>query len=172
MTLATLPADPTSLVASFSDPRARFAAYQALVALGEAALPAIRGGLAAEDWQVRKWSAICLDRISDEESLAALVPLLRDPKSDVRLWAVHSVACDHCKTDVECPVDVVPHLVERALTDESVRVRRMAVIMLGSEFADPRALPALERLAAADDRKLRLHAENALTRYREKGISG
>lgn len=41
-----------------------------------------------------------LDRVADAESLAALVPLLRDPKADVRLWAVHSLACDHCKGDV------------------------------------------------------------------------
>lgn len=172
MSPSALRAGLPGLVASFADPAARFAAYQALVALGESALPHIRAGLAHDDWQVRKWSAICLDRVSDEASLAALVPLLDDPKSDVRLWAVHSVACDHCKTDVACPVDVVPRLIELARSDESVRVRRMAVIMLGTEFQDPRALPVLRTSTAASDRRLRLHAENALARYRELGLTG
>ena len=118
--------DPQALVEALIEPTLRFPAYQALVALGPGALPAIRAGFRHGNWQVRKWCAICLDQIADAESLAALVPLLRDPKSDVRLWAVHSLACDHCKEGVACPVDVVPHLIERLELDESVRVRRMA----------------------------------------------
>ncbi len=167
---ASPPLDADGLVESFVDGKRRFSAYQALVDLGPDALPAIREGLRHTNWQVRKWSAICLDRIADARSLAALVPLLRDPKSDVRLWAVHSLSCDHCKTDIDCPLDVVPHLIERVERDESIRVRRMATIMLGTEFADARARPVLERLLAEEDRKLRLHADGALARYRELGI--
>lgn len=165
-----LPTDPVALVDGFADSLTRFPAYQVLVAMGDAALPAIRGGLKHGNWQVRKWSAICLDQIADEESLAALVPLLRDPKSQVRLWAVHSVSCDHCKEDVSCPVDVVPHLIERVEIDESIRVRRMAAIMLGTDYADPRAVPVLEALAGEEDGKLRRHAERGLARYRELGL--
>ena len=131
--------DPDALVGALVDPETRFPAYQQLVTLGAPALPAIRRGLGHESWQVRKWSAMCLDQVADEAALADLVPLLRDPKSDVRLWAVHSIACDHCKEDVACPVDVVPLLIERIESDESVRVRRMAAIMLGTDCADARA---------------------------------
>ena len=165
-----LPSDPVDLVEALTHPELRFPAYQALVALGDEALPAIRAGFRHGHWQVRKWCAICLDQIADAESLAALVPLLRDPKSDVRLWAVHSLACDHCKDGVACPVDVVPHLIERIELDDSVRVRRMAAIMLGSDYPDVRAVPALTRLLDEDDAKLRRHAERTLDRYRALGL--
>lgn len=168
---AELPSDPQDLVEALVQPELRFHAYQALVALGEEALPVIRDGLRHGDWQVRKWCAICLDQIADAESLAALVPLLRDRKSDVRLWAVHSLACDHCKEDVACSVDVVPLLIERIELDESVRVRRMAAIMLGSDYPDERAVPALTRLLEEEDAKLRRHAGRTLARYRELGLT-
>ena len=166
-----LPKDPVGLVDAFAASETRFPAYQALVELGDQALPAIRGGLKHGNWQVRKWSAIVLDQVADAESLAALVPLLRDPKADVRLWAVHSLACDHCKEDVACPVDAVPHLIERIELDESIRVKRMAAIMLGTDFADRRAAPVLEGLLSAEDRKLREHARRGLDRYSELGLT-
>lgn len=163
--------DATELVHSFADSEGRFDAYLALVELGAGALPALRKGLRSGDWQVRRWSAICLDRVADADALRDLVPLLRDPKSKVRLWAVHSLACDHCRDDVRCPVDVVPHLIERIEIDDSVRVRRMAVIMLACDFADPRAVPVLQRvLRDESDRKLRMHAENGLGRLRAAGL--
>ena len=164
--------DATDLVRSFAESQGRFDVYQALMKLGTGALPALREGLRSENWQVRRWSAICLDRVADADALGGLVPLLRDPKSKVRLWAVHAIACDHCKDDVECPVDVVPLMIERIETDESIRVRRMAVIMLATDFADPRAVPVLERILREEsDRKLRLHAESGLKRLREAGMA-
>ena len=170
MTSETLPKDPDALVEALRDAQSLFPAYQALVELGERALPAIRAGLGHGDWQVRKWSAIVLDRVADEESLAALIPLLRDPKAGVRLWAVHSLACDHCKEEVACPVDVVPHLIERIEIDASIRVRRMATIMLGNEHLDPRAVPVFRKLLGEADGKLREHARGALARYARLGL--
>jgi HEAT repeat protein len=159
----TSPPDPGSLVAALERSETRFPAYQALIAIGAAALPAIRVGLRHADWQVRKWSAMVLDQVADADALVDLVPLMRDPKSDVRLWAVHSVACDHCKDDVTCPVDLVPMLIERIQSDDNIRVRRMATIMLATEFNDPRAVPVFEAiLRDEDDRKLRLHAARGL----------
>lgn len=163
--------DPFELVAELSDSMTRFPAYQGLVASGASSLPAIRKGLQHDDWQVRKWSAMVLDQVADPETLSALVPLLRDPKSDVRLWAVHSLSCEHCKDDVSCPVDAVPHLMERAEQDPSIRVRRMATIMLGTEFVDARALPVFEALLTEADEKLRNHAAAALARYAEAGVT-
>lgn len=153
------------LVEGFRSKATRFPAYQALVRLGRAALPALRRGLRDEDADVRRWSAMCLDQVADRESLRALVPLLRDTAAGVRLWAVHSLACDHCKDDVSCPVDAVPLLLERAREDESIRVRRMAVIMLGRDFLDERARGVFEDILAAEpDRRLRLHARRGLDR--------
>ncbi len=160
------------LVEGFSAPTgmARFANYEALIELGSEALPALRLGLRSPDWQVRRWSAMCLDQVADEEALADLVPLLDDPHAKVRLWAVHSLACDHCKEGVQCPVDVVPHLIRRIQEDPSVRVRRMAVIMLGSEFDDTSVIPVLEGLLAREtDVRLRQHAQRSLERLRKLG---
>lgn len=160
--------DAASLVQTLHGPSGQFEAHRALIALGAEAIPVLREGLRSEHWEVRYWCAVCLDQVADAEALEALVPLIRDPHSKVRLWAVHSVACDHCKEDVRCPVDVVPMLIERVETDENMRVRRMAVIMLGSDCADPRAVSVLERLLREEhDRKLRLHAERGLRRLRQ-----
>lgn len=116
---------------------------------------------------MRHWCAICLDRTGTADVLGDLVPLLRDPEMNVRLWAVHSLACDQCKP-YECAIDVVPMLVERLEQDASVRVRKMAAAMLRLQPLDPRARPALEAaLARETDPKMRLHTERALARYRD-----
>jgi HEAT repeat protein len=152
------------LVESFATSPRRFDVYQSLVALGTDALPALRAGLHHADWRVRQWSAICLDRVADPDTLRDLIPLLRDHKPQVRLWAVHSLACNHCKEEVRCPVDVVPLLIERVQTDDQIRVRRMAVIMLGTEFLDRRAVPVLTACLGDPDRRMRLHAAAGLRR--------
>lgn len=158
-------ASAEELVQAFVHGASRYQAYEALVELGHAALPAVRQGLKSDDWQVRRWCAICLDRMGDADALEDLVPLLEDPKSQVRLWAVHSLACDHCKADVICGLDVVPLLIQRVETDTSVRVRRMAVIMLSTELADRRAVPVLEDVARdTSDPRLRMHALEGLER--------
>lgn len=165
--MTTIEPNPSALVASFSEASARVTAMFRLQALGADALPAIREGLKHPDWHVRHWCAICLDRTGTADVLGDLVPLLRDPEMNVRLWAVHSLACDQCKP-YECAIDVVPMLVERLEQDASVRVRKMAAAMLCLQPLDPRARPALEAaLARETDPKMRLHTERALARYRD-----
>src|SRR5262249_33296511 len=160
------PVDPFALVESFRDGAARVPALAALQALGPRALPAIRAGLRHEDWHVRQWSAICLDHNGDPASLADLVPLLSDPVARVRLWAVHSISCEGCK-DFECPVDVVPLLIERVETDPSTRVRKMAVAMLTTLPIDPGIAPVFKAVLGREtDAKIRLHAEVGLRKYR------
>ncbi len=159
------------LVDRFADGPQRFPSYLALGEIGDDALPAVREGLGNGNWQVRRWCAMYLDHHADLESIEHLVPLVRDPKAAVRLWAVHSVACDRCKSQ-ENPVDYVPLLIERVELDESIRVRRMAVIMLGCGEPDARVVPVLESVLRNEtDRKLRLHAEAGLERCREVGLA-
>lgn len=161
---------PEELVENLTEADTRYPAYMALHELGAEALPAIHAGLGHGKWQVRKWCAMYLDQHANDDSFELLKPLLRDPKMDVRLWATHSISCEHCK-EGECPVDFVPLLVERIEMDESIRVRRMAVCMLGEAPPDIRALPALKRIIAEDeDRKLRAHVERELDRFREVGL--
>ena len=163
--------DPYDLVNSFTNSQQRYASFSQLVELGSKALPAIRDGLKNDNWQIRRWCAICMDHVADSKSLADLLPLFHDPSSAVRLWAVHSIACDHCKDDIQCSIDVVPHLIERIKLDESARVRKMAVIMLGKEFCDPRAVSVFQQILREEsDRKILLHAREGLRRLEESGI--
>lgn len=161
---------PEQLVDDFAESELRFPAYLALNELGAEALPALKEGLKHGNWEVRRWSTILMDHCADDEALHALIPLLRDPKSKVRLWAVHSISCDRCKVG-ENPIDIVPLLVERIDVDESIRVRRMATAMLSEECTlDARVVPVFKRiLAEEDDRKLKFHAQRGLDRCTEAG---
>ncbi len=164
-------AAPEELVSEFANGPNRFAAYLALYSRGYEALPAIREGFKQANWQVRKWCALFADNFADAATLRAIVPLIHDPKSDVRRCVVHSIACESCK-DGPNPVDPIPLLLERIEQDESIRVRRQAVGMLAHHRKpDPRVLPVFKKvLAFEEDRKLRLHAEQGLERYAGAGL--
>jgi HEAT repeat protein len=159
------------LVADFAVAETRLAAFLSLYSRGHDALPAVRQGLRNANWQVRRWCALFIDNFADAETLRALVPLLRDPKSQVRVWAVHSLSCESCK-DGPNPIDAIPLLIERIEMDDSIKVRRQAVAMLAHHRSpDPRVLPVLRRILAREqDRKLRLHAEQGVKRYAEEGL--
>jgi len=163
--------DAPALVAQFADAEARWEAFLALLDLGPAGLPSVREGLQSEAWQVRRWCTIVLDHVADAATLEHLIPLLHDPKSNVRMWAVHSISCDRCKQEAN-PLDVIPLLIERIEADASIRVRRMAVAMLAHHVEpDPRCVPVFETLLADEsDRKLRLHAGEGLERYRRLSV--
>ncbi|MCG8466651.1 MAG: HEAT repeat domain-containing protein [Gemmatimonadetes bacterium] len=159
------------LVEEFAISEHRMPAFLALYARGEAALPAVREGFGHANWHVRRWCALFADNFADGETLRALVPLLRDPKRQVRLWAVHSLACETCK-DGPNPIDAIPLLIERIELDESIKVRRQAVAMLAEHRApDARVLPAFERIVAEEtDRKLVNHARRGIDRYAREGL--
>ncbi len=160
-------ADARELVALLASDR-RNEAWSALVELGPAARDAVLEGLAHAHWEVRRWCALWFDRHADTESLHALVPLLRDPKSKVRLFAVHSLACDQCKPGAN-PVDVVPLLIERIRDDESIRVRRHAVAMLAFQHAHPHLEGFFQQLLDTEtDAKLRKHAGFGVVLCRQK----
>lgn len=161
------------LVDEFKNSENRMPAFLALYSRGDEVLPAVRDGLKHANWNVRRWCALFADNFADAETLKALVPLLRDPKAKVRVWAVHSLSCDTCK-DGPNPVDAIPLLLERIELDESIKVRRHATAMLAAHKSpDPRVLPVFEQiLREEDDRKLRLHAEHGIKRYAELGLRG
>jgi hypothetical protein len=98
---------------------------------------------------VRYLSAHAMDMFSDERCLVALLELLDDPVPRVRRSAVHSLVCDDCKVVPFGPSvsagDVVARVVDMALNDPSIQVRRHAVVAL-SHFDDPRVNATLETL--------------------------
>ncbi len=160
--------DSRELVARLGSKDERAAAWKELLSLGLSARDAVREGLGHANWEVRRWCAIWLDNYADTESLHALIPLLRDPKSKVRLFAVHSLACDRCKAG-ENPIDVVPLLIERIRQDESIRVRRHAVMLLAFQHAHPDLQGFFQELLDTEtDAKLHKHAGFGLMLCREK----
>jgi HEAT repeat protein len=144
-----------------------------LAAVGKSALPAVVEGLKHGNWRVRRGCAAFLDHHGTPELLPALVPLLDDPKSDVRFWAVHALGCDRRKEGECLPFDPIPHLIDRLERDESIRVRRQALTTLvWSRPPDPRVLAACEAvLASVDDARMRLHAAAGVLKGRALGPS-
>lgn len=126
--------DADAWVAALADPERRDAAFDALVALGAAAREAVRAGLGDGRWSVRRLCVLWFWRTADETCAAAVLPLLHDARSKVRHAAV--LALSHAASTTQS-ADVVPLLIERALTDESLRVRRQALAMLAWEHAHP-----------------------------------
>jgi hypothetical protein len=161
--------DPRELVAALADPEARDATFARLLALGAGARDAVRAGLADGRAEVRRWCAYWFVRFAEPSDLEALVPLVRDSKSRVRHGALVALA--------QAPglagwSDVVPLLIERALDDESLRVRRQALLMLAWD----RAHPDLEsffaaRLEAESDAKLRFYARLGIARSRVRAAT-
>ena len=120
----------------------------------------VLAGLRHPSWKVRRTCADFMDHWGDGRCVEPLIRALRDPKEHVRRLALHSLTCQQCK---ECPLegDFVPPLVERALTDRSRRVRRIATGTLGNFLYDERAVDALRHLA--------VHAEDAVVVARARG---
>jgi HEAT repeat protein len=145
------------LVDALADPPRREAALRDLAALGEGARAALRAGLGDGRAEVRRWCTTALWRRPDPGDLPALLPLLRDPRSRVRHAAVVALAVGHP------PAEVVPRLVERALEDPSLRVRRQAVSMLAWRLAHPDLEGFFAGLLARErDEKLLRHARAGL----------
>lgn len=116
-----------ALVAALAQPATRDAAFRALLAQGPAARDAVCAGLGDGRWEVRRWCLYWCFRFAEAADLDAIVPLVRDPRSRVRHAAL--VALTHSPGGAG-RADVVPLLLERACGDESLRVRRQAVLML------------------------------------------
>jgi HEAT repeat protein len=93
-----------------------------------------REGMLDGRWAVRRAAALGLMSCAEPADLPAFAALLHDPKVDVRHGVVVAIAVAFGRSRES---DVIPLLVERALTDESLRVRRQAVSMLAWQLAHP-----------------------------------
>jgi HEAT repeat protein len=105
-----------------------------------------------------------LDHHANEDSISVFALALRDPVELVRHTALHSLACETCRTEELCPADVVPHVVEVLFADPSPELRHKAIpVLLRLADRDPRARQALEQAANNDvDALVREVAHGAL----------
>jgi HEAT repeat protein len=109
------------------------AALQALMEAGPAAIVAVRRGLRHDEPIVRVRCCMVLDHHLDEAAIPDLIANLDHPEGRVRAWALHALACDHCK-EGEChpaEEEVVPIALRMLSGDRSRKVRTMAASMLG-----------------------------------------
>ena len=120
-----------------------------LVHIGYPALPAVQAGMGHSRWRIRRGCAAVLFYLSDTESLQRLVLLTRDPKKKVRKMAVLALGSSRCAGG-ENPVDTVSYLSFSALNDPAVRVRRVAVLMLGLQAPQRRVTRLLRKILATE----------------------
>ena len=149
------------LVAALGEPGQRSAAWAGLLALGADARSAVREGLGDGRWEVRRWCLYWVFRRAQREDVPSVLPLLRDPRAKVRHAALIALHC------TGLGVEHLPLLIERALEDESLRVRRQALGLLALH-----AHPDLEGFFAGlaegkSDAMLRKHAAVGRARCRE-----
>lgn len=154
--------EASALVDALADAARRQAALAALTALGDSARAAVRAGLGDGRWEVRRTCVTWAMHCPAADDVAALAPLLRDPKSKVRQAALVAVALARPPA---ANAQVIPLVIERALEDESLRVRRQAVSLLAWRHAHPDLAGLFAQLAEGDgDEKLRSYARTGLAR--------
>jgi hypothetical protein len=96
-----------------------------------------------------------LDHYANEASASVFVRALHDPVELVRHTALHSLACETCRTEELCAADVVPHVVDVLSADPSAEMRHKAVpLLLRLADRDPRGRQAVERAADNDEDSL------------------
>jgi HEAT repeat protein len=142
-----------------SRPDVRYAATDALLALGRTTLPDLQTALTDTDPLLREGAALALARLAPEAlstvgeaAIPALVSALRRDVGPLREVAVSALG--------RIGKAAVPALL-RALDDKSWDVRALAVDALG-QLGDPLAVPGLLRILESDDADLRARAASAL----------
>lgn len=133
-----------------------------------AVVDAYIAGLSHKNPSVRYECAHALDRYGDPKAVGALIALSYDPVPRVRRMAMHALSCDACKIERPYSDRAIQRAVELAFSDESIQVRRHAVIAV-AELAGRNAQPALERLIGTDpDKVVRRNARHMLGLIRRK----
>jgi HEAT repeat protein len=108
-----------------------------------------------------------LDHHANEASTAVFAEALHDPVDFVRNAALHSIACESCRTEELCVADVVPGIVAVLDGDPKPELRMKAIptlLRLGGR--DRRAWEAIRKAADHDpDEIVRQAAADALCGY-------
>jgi HEAT repeat protein len=108
-----------------------------------------------------------LDHYANERSTSVFAEALHDPVDFVRNAALHSIACESCRTAELCVADVVPDVVAVLAQDPSPELRTKAIptlLRLGGR--DSRAWEAIGLAAEHDpDPIVRRAAADALCGY-------
>jgi len=122
------------LVDYLADPHRYFLAYQQLIRLGAEAAGPARAGLQHENPRVRMQCCRVLDHVMDPGSIPALMTALDDQDEEVRVQALHALACDRCKDGSCRPAagTVLPAALEVLRRDDSARVRARAAELVGA----------------------------------------
>lgn len=99
------------------------------------------------DPQIRRYCLFLLDHHANDVSMHVFAQALRDQAAVVREAALHSLACESCKTGELSVADIVPSLVQ-VLDDPKPDLRIKAIVALVSLAADdPEVRGALQRAA-------------------------
>jgi HEAT repeat protein len=117
-----------------------------LILSGPDALPAVRAGLAHDDPVIRRGCTQVLDHLVDDDALADLVEMVNDEDPEVRVWALHALACERCKENGCTPsmADVLPAALDRLRNDASYHVRAHALgVVANYVHLDDSALAAV-----------------------------
>jgi hypothetical protein len=117
------------------------------------------------DPTVRRECLFFLDHYANETSTAVFAKALHDPVDSVRNAALHSIACESCRSAELCVADVVPDIVRVLEVDPSPALRTKAIptlLRLGGR--DGRAWAAIVTAAEEDtDAIVRRAAADALS---------
>jgi HEAT repeat protein len=115
----------------------------------------------------RRTCLFFLDHYVNEASTSVFAEALHDPVDFVRNAALHSIACESCRTAELCVGDVVPDIVEVLARDPSPELRTKAIpTLLRLAGRDSRAWEAIGRAAKEDpDCIVRRAAADALCGY-------
>jgi len=156
--------DAVALVSHLAREPEREAALAALTRLGPNSRTAVLAGLRDGRWEVRRW-CIWLTRLLHPDDIEHAFPLMRDPKSAVRQMAVSVLGSGEGRPDAAAPL-----LMERALDDSSIRVRRQAVLVLAFNYTDPQLEGLFQHLLDTEtDAKLHKNAGIGWFLCRERG---
>jgi HEAT repeat protein len=117
------------------------------------------------DPYMRRTCLWVLDHHANDASMPVFTQALRDDVDFVRDMALHSVACEGCKTGELCLTDVVPPLARVLEEDPKPDLRIKALTALvGLSTRDARARSAIERAGTSDsDAQVRSCAAQAAT---------
>jgi HEAT repeat protein len=108
-------------------------------------------GLEQRQPAIRYRCAEALDHFGDERCFEPLSRLVTDAVPRVRRMALHALGCDACKlTPLPRECDVLPLIIDRALNDPSIAVRRAAASVLCQHTHDPRAFDVVNSLAGQE----------------------